>query len=116
MDILTNDLPSIRDYLAHHGGLGDYVLSRGLQQLPGAGGAVRKWRNEPVTMVCFNAGRAGDLYLFVVNRNVVPGFPATPTPQLEQVGKLMTASWVLGNEAYLLAGVGDASYLGSFLK
>jgi hypothetical protein len=116
MDILTNDLPSIRAYLAHHGGLSDYELSGRLQQLPGTGGAVLKWRNEPVTMVCFNAGLKGDLYLFVVNRNLVPGFPDTAAPQLEQVGKLMTASWVQGDRAYLLAGARDASDLGNFLR
>jgi hypothetical protein len=113
MNILTNDLGAIREYLRQNNGLSDYVLTRRLERLPGFGAALLTWRGERVSMICFNNG-SKDIYFFVINRNAVPDAPSSSTPQLEQVGKLMTASWTLGNKAYVLAAEADEAYLRRF--
>ncbi len=115
MDMVTNDLNQIRGFLRTNEAQADYVLSKPLEKLPGSGCAILKWHNRPVTLICFDLGLRKQLYLFVVNRNSLPGAPPSTSPDFEQVNKLMTASWSAGGKTYVLAGVGDESMLKQYL-
>src|SRR5881394_9908 len=72
MDITTTNLDEIREYLATQGAYADYVLPAPLEKLPGDGGAVLRWRNKTVAMVCLDLGNHNDLFLFVANRTDLP--------------------------------------------
>ncbi len=115
MDITTTNLGEIRQYLATQGAHADYVLPAPLEKLPGDGGAVFRWRNKTVSMVCFDLGNHNDLFLFVANRADLPDAPSTSEPQFTHIGKLTAASWSTGNRTYVLAGPGDEQFVRRYL-
>lgn len=106
MDIQTNDLGQIRQYLGARQAPADFVLRPGLARLPVTGAGVLSWQGQRVSMVCLDGGaRQGTLFLFVVDRAAVRRAPGE-SPELLPVSKLMTASWTDGDRTYLLAGQG----------
>ena len=114
MDIATNDMRQVRQFLAGHGAPADYALPRGLERLSLAGGAALKWRGNPVTMVCFNRGDSEMLYLFVMDRSVVKDAPPA-APQLAKVNRLVTVSWSDDHRAYVLAGPEELDFANKYL-
>ena len=115
MNMVTNDLNQIREYLRQNQAHGDYVLTKNLEKLPGDGCAILRWHNRRVSLVCFDLGHRQDLYLFVINRADLSDPPAAGAPRLARVGKLMTASWSDRDKTYLLAGAGDEAFLRKYL-
>jgi hypothetical protein len=103
MDVVTNDMRQLRDFLAANGAPADYAVPTGLEQLPLTGGGLLRWRSRPVSMVCFDQGGSQMLFLFVMDRAAVKD-PPPATPRLGKVNKLQTASWSRGGRTYLLAG------------
>ena len=119
MDLETNDLDQIHQFLAQRGH-GDYVLPKGLEKTASTGCALLTWQGRPVTMICFNSGKtpkaaAPDLFLFVVARADVPKAPVAGAPQFDQTGRLATASWTQGDRTYMLGTIGDAELLRPYL-
>jgi hypothetical protein len=104
MNMLTRDLDEIRAYLRTNTVHGDYVLSEGLKKLPGEGCALLRWQDKPVSLICFESEKRDTLFLFIINRSAFPRPPALETPQFTKISKLMTASWIIGDKTYLLAG------------
>jgi hypothetical protein len=103
MDIVTNDMQQIRQFMASRGAPADYHLPRGLGQLQLTGGGRLTWRDHPVSMVCFDRGDKQMLFLFVMKRSAVKD-PPPETPHLAVVHQLLTASWTRGDNTYVLAG------------
>jgi len=116
MDITTTNLGEIRQYLATQGAHADYLLPAPLEKLPGDGGAVLRWRNKTISMVCFDLGNHNDLYLFVASRADLPSPPSTSEPQFAKIGKLTAASWSAGDRTYVLAGPGDEQFVRQYLS
>jgi hypothetical protein len=115
LSMVTNDLDQIRQFLTANQAHGDFRLTAGLAQLPGDGCAILSWHGRRVSLVCFDLGGHRDLFLFVINRSALPDAPATPTPELVKVKKLLTASWSVDDKTYILAGLGDEEFLRKFL-
>ena len=104
MDIRTNDMPSIRQFLAAKNAPADYTIPSKLGQFPTTGGGVMSWQATRASMVCFDSGATGTAFLFVVNRSDVKQPPVqSPAPKMEKVSELMTASWAEGEKVYVLA-------------
>ena len=114
MDIKTNDMRLVRQDLASRGAPADYVVPPGLARLHLTGGGRLTWRNNPVTMVCFDRGDKQMLFLFVLNRGAIQDPPPT-TPRMEKVNELLTASWTQGDKTYVLAGPEEARFLQKYL-
>jgi len=110
MDIVTNDLIQVRQLMTSQGAPADFSLPKGLSQLQLTGGGVLHWRNNPVSMVCFNRGDNQMLFLFVMNRTAVKD-PPRVQPELGRVNKLATACWSEGGKTYLLAGPEETDFL-----
>jgi hypothetical protein len=110
MNMVTNDLSQIREYLVRHQAHGDYVLAKGLERLPGQGCAILSWHGQRVSLICFDSRKA-DLFLFIINRSALSDAPSSAQPRFTKVNKLMTASWSLGDKTYLLAGPDDEAFL-----
>lgn len=110
MDIVTNDMTQVRRFMAARGAPADYVVTKGLAALPLTGGGLLRWRDNPVSMVCFDRGGGNMLYLFVIKRGVLKGAPPD-LPQTAKVNKLATVSWSQGDETYVLAGEEDPQSL-----
>jgi hypothetical protein len=92
----------------------DFNLSDALKQLPAEGGSAITWNNHPVEMLCLK-GTAGNLWVFVMDKKVVPDAPGSKT-QFRKIGNLMTASWSNGDKVYLLAGAGTDEDLKKYLE
>ena len=114
MDLVTNNLDSIRGFLSQHGSPVDDGLNPKLSQLPILGCAVLKWENQPVSMVCFGSGKKGLVWLFVVNEKALPG-KSGERPEFRQVGKLATYLWNRQGKTYLLGTIGDPEQLQRYL-
>ena len=56
MDLVTNDMNQVRQFMAQRGAPADYHLPPGLQRLQLTGGGLLTWRSQPVAMVCFDRG------------------------------------------------------------
>ncbi len=110
MDIQTNDMATIRRFLATNNAPADYKLPPKLMQLPPMGAGIMSWQAGRASMVCLDSGTAGTAFLFVVNRADVKKAPGG-SPEFAQVNKLMTASWSEGENLYLLALPGEVETL-----
>jgi hypothetical protein len=114
MDLVTNDLKEVRQLMATHGAPADFSLPKGLAQLKLTGGGVLRWRNHPVSMICFNRGDDEMLFLFVMDRAAVKD-PPSQKAGLEKINKLAAVSWSEDNKTYLLAGPEEAHFLQKYL-
>jgi len=118
MDLETNDLNQIRQYLAQHQGHADYTLPKALAQTLPTGCKILPWHGRTVSMVCFNSGKNGspntpDLFLFVIDRAALSNPP--DSSQLSRISSLTTASWSSGDKTYVLGGLGNEEFLRRYL-
>jgi hypothetical protein len=114
MDIATNDLQQVRRFMAAQGAPSDYDVPPGLSRLTLTGGVVLKWRNHPVSMVCFDRGGSQMLYLFVTESSALKDAPGE-TPRVARVNKLLTASWQRAGHTYMLAGFDEPGFPRKYL-
>ena len=114
MDLETNDMQQVRQFMASRGAPADYDMTRGLERLQLTGGGRLTWRSNPVTMVCFDRGDKQMLFLFVMKRSAVKD-PPPETPQLAKVRQMLAASWTHGDNSYVLAGPEEADFLKKYL-
>ncbi len=115
MDLLSSDPKEIRRYLAGHSPDGDFVLPAGLQSVTPLGCAALRWHDRPVSMVCFKRGANDQIWLFIINRASVFDTPRATSPELQALGKFMTASWTMGEKTYVLGVIGDEKVLKGYL-
>ncbi len=101
MDLETNSMPAIRQFLTAHQSPSDYVLMSGLGRLTPRGAGLQTWLNHRVSMVCFNANGQGTAILFVADSDHLKN-PPPVAPEFALVSKLMTASWTAQGHVYLL--------------
>ncbi len=115
MMLETNDLNAIRQFLDKNHGATGYVLTKELEKLPAEGCALINWHGQRVSLVCLDRGKEDDLFLFIADRSLVPDPPSSPTPQFARVNNMTTASWTLGDKAYVLASKASEEDLRKFL-
>lgn len=110
MDIVTNDMAQVRQFLAGKSAPADYVLPPGLSRLPVLGAGVLSWQGSGVSMVCLDSIDAGTLFLFVLDQASVKDAPPG-TPEFVPVFEMMTASWTEDGKVFVLAGSGGMESL-----
>ena len=99
MDIFTNDLVAVQQYLASKGTPSELKLPPTLAQAPVKGGAALSWQGKPVSMICFERVNA-TIYMFVVDK---------PTGAVEFAHEALadkgvsTATWTASGKTYFLA-------------
>jgi hypothetical protein len=114
MDLETNDMRQLRQFMAQHGAPADYFVPRGLERLQLTGGGRLTWRSNPVAMICFDRGDKQMLFLFVMKRSAVKD-PPPDTPRLSKVSRMLTATWTRGDNTYILAGQAEADFAKKYL-
>ena len=115
MDLKTNDMSRLREFLGQKGAPSDYQVPAALAPVPLTGGGVHTWRGKPVSMVCFDPGAKSMVFMFVVDQAGIRGLPPN-SPKFERINTLVTASWTEGTKAYLLATeAADESALRKYL-
>jgi hypothetical protein len=114
MDLVTNDMRQVRQFMAQRGAPADYQVPSGLDHLQLTGCGLLTWRSNPVAMVCFDRGDKQMLFLFVMKRSAVPD-PPPEKPQLAKVRQMLAVSWTSGDNTYVLAGPEEADFLSKYL-
>jgi hypothetical protein len=115
IDLKTDHLDEIRDFLATRGWPSDYALTPAMQNLEAEGASVLHWRARKVSLICLEAGEGEDLFLFVAERSIFRDAPARQRPQFERVGEMTTAAWSTDDTVYFLAGRRDEQFLRQYL-
>lgn len=114
MDVVTNDLAVIRQFLGGKQAPADFTFPPALAALRPVGCGALAWRGHPVSMVCLENANLGMMYLFIAPADAFSA--GAPTiPALGRVSRLTTASWVQGDRAYLLAASARPDQLRPFL-
>jgi hypothetical protein len=114
MDLVTNDMRQVRQFMAARGAPDDYHVPQGLERLQLTGGGLLAWRSNPVAMVCFDRGDKQMLFLFVMKRTALKD-PPPEAPQVSKVSQILTVSWTRGDNTYVLAGPEEAGFVQKYL-
>ncbi len=120
MDLETNDIARIREFLGERHAPSDFTLPLPLANSVITGCAVESWENTKVSMICFRTAKGvangvkSDLWLFVVDASAVKGGLLNAT-QLARVNQLFTAAWLDKGKLYLLGTAGDEEAVKRFL-
>ena len=99
MDIHTNSLPAVEQFLAAKGTPSNLKLPPNLAQAPVKGGAALTWQGKPVSMVCFDR-KETTIYMFVVDQPI--GAVNFAHQDLPDKG-VATAAWTSAGKTYFLA-------------
>lgn len=102
MDIETNQVQVVRDFLAGNGAPSDFELSPGLAEVPVFGGGVLRWRGDRVAMVCLAPDNDHMLFVFVADQATFGASGPPASPAFERVNRLNTASWTSTGRVYLV--------------
>jgi hypothetical protein len=104
MDIVTNDLRQVQSFLVANGRPAQLDLTPALRQTPVKGGAALTWQGHPVGMVCFDLPKGQTLYMFVMRQSAFgSGALPGPTPTVQPLSGIMTATWSRNGHVYLIA-------------
>lgn len=110
MEIVTNDMAQIRQFLATNQAPADYEVPGGLARLAPVGAGLLSWQGQRVSMVCLDSGQNDIFFLFIVDPRAVRR-PPPAQPEFTRVNKLATASWTRGGRCYVLAAARDLDTL-----
>ncbi len=102
MDVQTNDLPAIREFLARNRAPADFHFTPALADLTPVGGGLLSWQGRPVSMVCLDGRDLGMLFVFIAPSDGFRG-EIPRELHLERVNRLSTASWTADGHTYLVA-------------
>jgi hypothetical protein len=116
MSLETDDLDSVRTFLANNQAPSDYVLPKAITQQRLLGCATLSWDGHPVSLICFQHQSGADLWLFVRRQSDLKGAPRSAEPVFSTVNQVNTASWHQGESLYLLATRGDPALLRESLR
>lgn len=114
MDIETEDMTRLRDFLRRGGAPADYEIPPSLKQRSLTGGGVLKWRGNPVSMVCFDRGDGKMVFVFVMSRSALKD-PPPPTALSAKLGSYATVSWSQGDKVYVLSGPDEPDFAAKYM-
>ena len=110
LDIATDRLPEVRQWLSQQHSLTTAELPKTLEHFPSIGCRTVEWQGKKLALVCFMV-EGEVVHLFVMRRDAFPNANVTATPTLAKVGSQNTASWSSAGNLYLLVTKADESLL-----
>jgi hypothetical protein len=114
MDIVTNDLATVRSFLTRNQSPADFQLPPRLAALPTLGGGLLQWQGRGVSMVCLDGGNLGTLFLFIAPADSMSsGLPTAPVPA--EISRLATLAWSDSGRTFVLAAHAPAEALRQLL-
>lgn len=114
LDIATDRLPEVHEWLRQQHPLTQANVPRALEQFPSIGCRTVEWQGKKLALVCFMV-EGQVVHLFVMPRNTFPDANTFANPQIAKVGSLNTASWSSGDNQYLLVTQADKALLQKLL-
>ena len=116
MDLFTQSLPQLKEFLAARGGPSEFSLPAPLANTPLKGGARLSWQNVPVSMVCFDWQGKETIYMFVIDGTHASPAKFSSEPRLFRVKGLTTATWIADGKTFLLAAKIPQNVLSDLVK
>ena len=114
LDITTDRLPEVREWLTRQHPLLRVQLPNGLERFPSIGCRTVEWQGRKLALVCFMA-EGNAVHLFVMPRVAFPDAPLTSTPVMAKIGGQNTAGWSNGENLYLVVTRAEESLLRKLL-
>ena len=114
LDIATDRLPEVREWLRQQHPLMKADLPKELERFPSIGCRTVEWQGKKLALVCFMV-EGQVVHLFVMPRTAFPDANVKATPALAKVGSQNTASWANGENLYLLVTHAEQSLLQKML-
>ena len=120
MEMESNDLDQVRQYLASLGYPADFALTKPLQATKVTGCLRTRWQNRNVTMICFLRDKTAppavqsDVWLFVMDQAGIKDSPSKMN--FTRVTRLSTATWVKDGKIYLLGTEGDEAEIKKLIE
>jgi hypothetical protein len=115
LDIATDRLPEVRQWLTQQHPLLKADLPKVLEQFPSIGCRTVEWQGKKLALVCFMV-EGQVVHLFVMPRNTFPDAGSSARPMLARVGPQNTASWSGPDNQYLLVTQAGESMLRKLLS
>lgn len=117
LDMNTSDLSRISTFLENGGAPSQLKFPEKLEQTQHLLGCrILRFRGHDVALVCFGREQGELIHVFVVDRAAMSDLrERDKVLHYQKVGAWMTASWVEGNQAYLLTVEGDRAKLEKYL-
>jgi hypothetical protein len=110
LDIATDRLPEVREWLSQQLPLGQANLPKALERFPSIGCRTVEWQGKKLALVCFMV-EGQVVHLFVMPRRAFPDATLNPTPTFAKVGPQSTASWSSGDNLFLVVTQADEALL-----
>lgn len=107
LELETSDLDRITAFLNKSGAPSRFTIPPELRELDPIGCRTLRFRGHNVALVCFKRSDGRLAHLLVTDRNALSELRDAGQPQFSAQGEWMTATWVKGDRAYLLAVQGD---------
>ena len=115
VELESSDFNRIKLWLARNEVHTDFVLPAGLQDLSVRGCRVVEWQGCKAGVICFAKGPR-HFHLFVTEGVHFADLPPHGLPDFEKYAGWNTASWRHGDNAYLLTGMNNLTFLKKFRK
>lgn len=104
LDHVVGDISEIRKWLASQTCPAPATLPAQVRGLPIFGCAKMNWREQPMSVVCFDLGGGREVHLVTISLENLPAAPPEGTPEYATINGYMTASWSEGDVAMMLIG------------
>ena len=114
LDIATDRLPEVRQWLSQKHSLTTAELPKTLERFPSIGCRTVEWQGKKLALVCFMV-EGEVVHLFVLPRSAFPDATVTTAPLLAKVGTQNTAAWANAENLYLLVTQADEKLLQKLL-
>lgn len=117
LEMETPQLSSIAAYLRNAGAPSQLDLPQKLEQTQHPLGCrIFRFRGQEVALICFGREQGDLVHLFVVNRAALSHLSGSDQAlRYQAVGEWMTATWIQGDQAYLITVQGDRAKLEKYL-
>jgi hypothetical protein len=112
LDRQSRDVREIQSWLEGANVPAPAVLPAGLSRLKSIGCKTFFWRNQPVSIICFQKGEEGFVHLVVIARQSAADSSTNDPPRWVKRGEWLTATWSKGPQTYMVA----ARFAGNVLK
>ncbi len=111
LELKSSELPRLTNFLQKAGAPSSLQLPKPLQNMPPVGCRTLRFRGHDVALICFHSGDGRLLHMFVLNRSAFPEMRPGDGPRYSSQGEWTTATWVQGNEIYMVTMQGDRTQL-----
>jgi hypothetical protein len=116
LEMQSTQLSDLVNWLETSHGMSGVLIPAKVKTMEPVGCRVLRFRQHDVGLICFRRTNGKLLHLFVIDRIAFPHLPSKDRPEFSSHGEWMTAAWIDGEHAYLLAVQGDQTQMESFLK